>query len=280
MPGRPPRRGAAVRRRRPQLRRAGRAGHPAGPRARRPRRRAGDRVAVLTLNGLEAVETYLAAARLGAIGVPVNFRLVADEVGYALADSGAVALVVDPALAGVARRRRGPPRRPLRTVLRRLGAGATRRRGRGGPPSRSSSPSTRATRRSSCTPPDDRAAQGRGALPPQPADARVQPDRPPRLAPTTGWACAARRCSTSPGWPAVLPPLLLGGTIVITRSGAFDPAATARPARARAGDQHLPRAGAVAGDGRRTRHRRARPVALRRHVAGARRRRRRRCCAR
>src|SRR3954451_19000455 len=52
----------------------------------------GDRVAVLTLTGLEAVETFLATARLGAIAVPVNFRLVADEVGYALLDRGAGAL--------------------------------------------------------------------------------------------------------------------------------------------------------------------------------------------
>jgi fatty-acyl-CoA synthase len=61
----------------------------------------GDRVAVLALNGLEVWEAYLAGVRLGAIVVPVNFRLVADEVAYVLADSGAVALVVDPALAGV-----------------------------------------------------------------------------------------------------------------------------------------------------------------------------------
>ena len=71
---------------------------------------------MLTLNGFEGVETYLAAARLGAIGVPVNFRLVADEVGYALSDSGAVALVVDPALAGTAAKARAAAP-ALRTVL-------------------------------------------------------------------------------------------------------------------------------------------------------------------
>ena len=47
----------------------------------------GDRLAVLALNGMEAWETYLAGVRLGAIVVPVNFRLVADEVAYVLADS-------------------------------------------------------------------------------------------------------------------------------------------------------------------------------------------------
>ncbi|MGR6967837.1 long-chain-fatty-acid--CoA ligase [Geodermatophilus sp. URMC 61] len=66
----------------------------------------GDRVAVLGLNGLEVWEAYLAGVRLGAIVVPVNFRLVADEVAYVLSDSGAVALVVDTALAEVAAKAR------------------------------------------------------------------------------------------------------------------------------------------------------------------------------
>src|SRR6476469_7170854 len=66
----------------------------------------GDRVAVLALNGMEAWESYLAGVRLGAIVVPVNFRLVADEVAYVLADSGATALVVDAALAGTAAKAR------------------------------------------------------------------------------------------------------------------------------------------------------------------------------
>ncbi|PRY51147.1 fatty-acyl-CoA synthase/long-chain acyl-CoA synthetase [Geodermatophilus tzadiensis] len=61
----------------------------------------GDRIAVLALNGLETWETYLAGVRLGAVVVPVNFRLVADEVAYVLTDSGATALVVDAALAEV-----------------------------------------------------------------------------------------------------------------------------------------------------------------------------------
>src|SRR3954465_5605032 len=53
----------------------------------------GDRIAVLALNGMEVWEAYLAGVRLGAIVVPVNFRLVADEIAYVLTDSGAVALV-------------------------------------------------------------------------------------------------------------------------------------------------------------------------------------------
>jgi fatty-acyl-CoA synthase len=59
----------------------------------------GDRVAVLGHNSLELVESWLAALRLGAVAVPVNFRLVPDEIAYVLADSGSVAVVVDLALA-------------------------------------------------------------------------------------------------------------------------------------------------------------------------------------
>src|SRR4051794_18907502 len=61
----------------------------------------GDRVAVLALNGMETWESYLAGVRLGAIVVPVNFRLVADEVAFVLQDAGAKVLIVDAALAGV-----------------------------------------------------------------------------------------------------------------------------------------------------------------------------------
>lgn len=59
----------------------------------------GDRVAVFMYNRLELVEAYLATCRLGAIAVPVNFRLVPDEVTYVLTDSGSKALLVDGELA-------------------------------------------------------------------------------------------------------------------------------------------------------------------------------------
>ncbi|GAA4830768.1 fatty-acid--CoA ligase FadD5 [Saccharopolyspora rosea] len=61
----------------------------------------GDRIAVLGHNGIEVIECYYAAARLGAICVPVNFRLVADEIAYVLADSGAAAVLVDETFADV-----------------------------------------------------------------------------------------------------------------------------------------------------------------------------------
>jgi fatty-acyl-CoA synthase len=62
----------------------------------------GDRVATFMMNRLEVVETYLATCRLGAICVPINFRLVPDEVAYIAEDSGTKALVVDAELAETA----------------------------------------------------------------------------------------------------------------------------------------------------------------------------------
>jgi O-succinylbenzoate-CoA ligase len=55
----------------------------------------GDRVATLLKNGIEFVETYFAAAKIGAVMVPVNWRLVAGEIAYILQDCGAKALVYD-----------------------------------------------------------------------------------------------------------------------------------------------------------------------------------------
>ena len=49
-------------------------------------------------NSIEMVEAVFAGWRLGAIVVPVNFRLVAPEVEFVLADSGARAVIVDEAL--------------------------------------------------------------------------------------------------------------------------------------------------------------------------------------
>jgi O-succinylbenzoate-CoA ligase len=55
----------------------------------------GDRVATLLKNSVEFVETYFAIAKIGAVMVPVNWRLVAGEIAYILQDSGAKALVYD-----------------------------------------------------------------------------------------------------------------------------------------------------------------------------------------
>lgn len=44
----------------------------------------GDRIAVLQVNCNQYVESYFAAAKLGAIMVPLNFRAKPDELGYML----------------------------------------------------------------------------------------------------------------------------------------------------------------------------------------------------
>ncbi len=51
--------------------------------------RAGDRVASLLMNGHEQLELNFAAAKLGAIFLPINYRLTAPEIEYILTDSGA-----------------------------------------------------------------------------------------------------------------------------------------------------------------------------------------------
>ncbi len=59
----------------------------------------GDRVAILMTNRIEVLESYFAAHRLGAIAVPVNFRLTASEAAFIIEDSGAKAIIVDAELA-------------------------------------------------------------------------------------------------------------------------------------------------------------------------------------
>ncbi|TSE02242.1 long-chain-fatty-acid--CoA ligase [Skermania sp. ID1734] len=59
----------------------------------------GDRVLIVLLNHPEYVEAVLAINALGAIAVPVNFRLTPPELGYIVADSGARAVITEAALA-------------------------------------------------------------------------------------------------------------------------------------------------------------------------------------
>lgn len=53
----------------------------------------GDRVAILQMNSIEFVEAFFALAKIGAIVVPLNWRLVADELEFILKDSGSVMLL-------------------------------------------------------------------------------------------------------------------------------------------------------------------------------------------
>src|SRR3954462_9380734 len=64
--------------------------------------RKGDRVAILMLNRPEFVESALAANAIGAIAVPVNFRLAPEEAAYIRQDSGASLVVTDPLLTPLA----------------------------------------------------------------------------------------------------------------------------------------------------------------------------------
>jgi acyl-CoA synthetase (AMP-forming)/AMP-acid ligase II len=56
----------------------------------------GDRVAILDKNSIEYVEQLYAAARLGAVQVPVNYRLAPDEVAFIVNNAQARVFIVGP----------------------------------------------------------------------------------------------------------------------------------------------------------------------------------------
>lgn len=62
----------------------------------------GDRVMILMLNRTEFIESMLAANLLGAIAVPVNFRLTPQELAFLVEDCEAHILITEPVLADVA----------------------------------------------------------------------------------------------------------------------------------------------------------------------------------
>ncbi|WP_366865834.1 AMP-binding protein, partial [Bradyrhizobium sp.] len=53
----------------------------------------GDRIGILSQNCMEMVELIGAVALLGAILLPVNFRLQPDEIAYVLADGAPVVVI-------------------------------------------------------------------------------------------------------------------------------------------------------------------------------------------
>jgi fatty-acyl-CoA synthase len=62
----------------------------------------GDRVLILMLNRTEYVESFLAANLLGAIAVPVNFRMTPPEIAYLVGDCEARVVITESVLVGVA----------------------------------------------------------------------------------------------------------------------------------------------------------------------------------
>src|SRR5712672_2446386 len=62
----------------------------------------GDRVLILMLNRTEFLEAFLAANRLGAIAVPVNFRMTPPEIAFLVSDCQARVMITEAVLANVA----------------------------------------------------------------------------------------------------------------------------------------------------------------------------------
>jgi fatty-acyl-CoA synthase len=62
----------------------------------------GDRVLILMLNRTEFIESLLAANVLGAIAVPINFRLTPPEVAFLVEDCESRVVITEAVLAGVA----------------------------------------------------------------------------------------------------------------------------------------------------------------------------------
>lgn len=60
----------------------------------------GDRVSLLMMNSHEFVTTFFAIAKIGAVIVPLNWRLVPDELEFIVKDSGSTALVAGAEFAG------------------------------------------------------------------------------------------------------------------------------------------------------------------------------------
>jgi fatty-acyl-CoA synthase len=62
----------------------------------------GDRVLILMLNRTEFIESFLAINKLGAIAVPVNFRMTPAEAAFLVSDCQAEVVITESVLAGVA----------------------------------------------------------------------------------------------------------------------------------------------------------------------------------
>lgn len=61
----------------------------------------GDKIASMMFNSSDLIEVYFAAAKIGAINVPINYRLVGEEVNYIIDHSDSSTLVYDKDLRNV-----------------------------------------------------------------------------------------------------------------------------------------------------------------------------------
>ena len=55
----------------------------------------GDRVLIVMLNRTEFIESFLAVNKLGAIAVPVNFRMTPPEIAFLVSDCQAEVVITD-----------------------------------------------------------------------------------------------------------------------------------------------------------------------------------------
>ena len=163
----------------------------------------GDRVLILMLNRTEFIESVLAANLLGAIAVPVNFRMTPPEIAFLVSDCEARVVVTEPVLAAVATAVRDLDPTLADVIV----AGGTTEDGllgyddllaEDGRRARTGRHPQRLARADHVHLGHHRPAQGRGADPRQPLrpgdDASCSPTAPTS---TTTSASSASRCSTS-----------------------------------------------------------------------------------
>jgi len=77
----------------------------------------GDRIGLLLMNSVEFFESFLAIAKIGAICVPLNWRLVADELEFILGDAGVSALIFGEEFAGTVADLEARPSTKIRSFL-------------------------------------------------------------------------------------------------------------------------------------------------------------------
>ena len=73
----------------------------------------GDRVGLLLMNSTEFVESFFAVGKVGGVIVPLNWRLVADELEFILSDAGTSVLIFGAEFAELAAELRGRDSTPI-----------------------------------------------------------------------------------------------------------------------------------------------------------------------